>query len=300
MQGFAQGTTYNIIYINGEMSITQAQVDSLLRVFDNSCSLYSPNSLISKINRGESIEADTYISECVAIARTISAESGGMYDITVKPLVEAYGFLKSDTNANVGALGRETIDSLLQYVGYQKVVITNNVVSMPKGVQIDLNSIAQGYSVDLLARFFKDNNITNFLVEVGGEIYASGVTEKSTPWRVGVDKPYDGNFSPGESLQTVVELKDMGLATSGNYRKYYTDVNGNRVNHTINPKSGESVTSSLLSATIIASSAALADGYATLMMTLGVEKSIEFLKAHPVLKAYLVYSNGTEYKVYEQ
>ena len=296
--GAAQGTTYNIVYLDNKKSVTKKDIDGLLQEFDSSCSIYNPSSLISKINNGTSTKIDSNIKECISIASTISWESDGMYDVTVKPLVEAYGFLRSSGVDE--KLQRPNIDSILQYVGYEKINVVGDIISIPEGVQIDLNSIAQGYSVDLVAQFFESNNITNYLVEIGGEVYASGVNEKGLTWKVGVDKPYDGNLSPGRNIQTVIELQGKGLATSGNYRKFYIDNDGNRVNHTINPKTGESITNSLLSATIIASSAALADGYATLMMTLGREQAIAFLKSKPALKAYLVYSEGDEYKVYEQ
>ncbi len=299
IQGFAQGSTYSVVYLSSEEKVTRHSIDSLLNLFDASCSMYNQSSLISQINRGESVVVDCYIKECVEIAASISEASDGMYDITVKPLVEAYGFLRDGGVGGYNALS-PNIDSLLQYVGYEKVAVVGDSLVLEQGVQIDLNSIAQGYSVDILSRFIEEQGVSDYLVEIGGEIYAKGLNNSGMPWRVGIDKPTDGNYSPGADLQSVVAISGSGLATSGNYRKFYLDKDGNRINHTFNPKSGESVQTTILSATVTAATAALADGYATLMMTLTVDDAIAFLESMPELGAYLVYSDGSEYKTYNK
>ncbi|MEG1634303.1 MAG: FAD:protein FMN transferase [Rikenellaceae bacterium] len=294
IDGFAQGTTYRIIYLADEELVTRSDVTDVLNAFDKSCSLYDSTSLLCKINSGLTDSLDANIKECLTLAFRLSKESDGMYDVTVKPLVEAYGFAarSGDTLVNV--------DSLLQYVGYEKVSIDGNKLLKPKGFQIDLNSIAQGFSVDLMARKFDKLKIKNYLIEIGGEVFARGKNDKDKEWNVGIDKPFDGNMSPGANLQTVISLSGKGLGTSGNYRKFHTDKDGHRINHTINPKTGESVVTNLLSATIVAPSAIEADAYATVMMALGTEKAIEFLKQHSELGAYLVYSEGEKNIVYEQ
>lgn len=292
--GFAQGTTYKMIYLADKEMITKAEITDILNAFDKSCSLYDSTSLICKINSCLTDSIDSNINKCLTIAFRLSKESDGIYDITVKPLVEAYGFGARNGDDKINK------DSLLQYVGYEKVTFTDNTITKPANVQIDLNSIAQGYSVDLMAEVFDSLKIENYLVEIGGEIFTKGKNASNEKWNVWIDKPFDGNMSPGENLQTLIPLSGQGLGTSGNYRKFHTDKDGNRINHTINPKTGESVITNLLSATIIAPSAAEADAYATVMMALGTERAIEFLKQHPELGAYLVYSVGENNIVYEQ
>ncbi|MFI3321960.1 MAG: FAD:protein FMN transferase [Rikenellaceae bacterium] len=295
ISGFAQGTTYSIVYLDTKESVKKSFISKNLSDFDRSCSLYNPASLINKINSGETDSLDANIENCIQIAEIISKESDGLYDITVKPLVEAYGFAAKEGLESIN------IDSLMQYVGYQKLSVDSGRLIREKGVEIDLNSIAQGYSVDFIAAKFDSLAIENYLIEIGGEIFCRGKNARGENWNIGIDKPIDGNFSPGENLQTIIALESgRGLATSGNYRKFHIDKDGNRVNHTVNPLTGESSTTQVLSATIIASSAALADGYATAIMAMGVEKGIEFLQSNPQLQAYIVYSEGDENLVFEQ
>ncbi len=287
IDGFAQGSTYHIVIkSNRERPDLQQAIDSLLEEIDQSMSLFNDSSLLNRINRGETDSVDTHIAYCVETAQRISQESDGMYDITIKPIFEAWGFtgkeVKEDPN----------IDSLLQYVGYDKIHIENNrlIRSMP-GVQIDLSSIAQGYSADQLSRMLEKHGITEYLVEIGGEIFCRGTNPAGTDWRVGIDKPIEGNFTPGTDMQVKLHLTELGLATSGNYRKYHTDSQGRKIVHTINPKTGYSEISNLLSATVIAGNATLADAYGTLMMVIGLDRSIELLNRHPELMGYLVYTD---------
>lgn len=285
MDGFAQGTTYHIVYRSGaEEPVAQRSIDSVLAEFDNSCSIYNPASLLSRINRNETDSVDRYIAGCIAVAQRINRESGELYDITVKPLVSAYGF------GAEGARERVNVDSLLQFVGMDKIAVSDGrLVKGDPRVEIDLNSIAQGYAVDLLAGYIRSRGVTDFLVELGGEIYASG-TNGGRAWRIGIDRPVDGNFTPGADLQVILEVGDRGLNTSGNYRKFHTDASGRRINHTLNPMTGESVQNSLLSATVIAPDATLADGYATMLMAIGLEAGQAFLAQRDDLEGYLIYT----------
>ncbi len=295
IRGFAQGTTYNIVYLDSHQSVNKSDIANILNDFDLSCSLYKETSLLNKINSRESCVMDENIKNCINLSLQISKESDGIYDITVKPLIEAYGF------AAKNGLKHVNVDSLIQFVGYEKIKISGDTISLPKGVEIDLNSIAQGYSVDIVSRFFDEKGIENYLVEIGGEIFCRGKNFSGDNWRIGIDKPIDGNINPGENMQTTIPLESgRGLATSGNYRKFHYDENGERVNHTINPHTGKSATTNLLSSTIIASSAALADGYATMSIAMGAERAIKFFKKHPEIGVYIVYSVGENNLVYEQ
>ncbi|MFI3267086.1 MAG: FAD:protein FMN transferase [Rikenellaceae bacterium] len=293
IQGTAQGTFYNITYLDSEEKVTNTEIDSLLQAFDFSCSIYNTESLLSKVNNNESDTIDKYIAYCLDVAKDIFVKSDSLFDVTVKPLVEEYGFVRKEKGGEVN------VDSLKQFIGFEKIEIDGNkVIKSDERVQIDLNSIAQGYSVDLVAQYFEKKGIENYIVEIGGELFARGRNQKGNIWRVGIDKPIDGNLDHTDEFQEIIELDGLGLATSGNYRKFYLDDNGNRINHTINPKTGLSATHNLLSATILADNATLADGYATACMVLGTEKAIEILKADSTLYGLLVYSEGDSIKTF--
>lgn len=287
VDGNTQGTTYHMVLISDKPLDLQHQIDSLLRVIDNSMSLYNPNSLLSRVNRNETDSLDRFIIECLATGEKISRESDGMYDLTIRPVTAAYGF------AGGKATRHPNIDSLMQYVGYDKVSVRDGrLVKADPGMQLDLNSIAQGATSDYIAAYLeRECGLTDYLVEVGGEIFCRGNNAKGEPWRVGIDRPTEGNFSPGADLQVKLGISGMGLATSGNYRKFYIDESGRKVVHTINARTGRYVISNLLSATILAPDATLADAYGSVLMIMGLDRSIEFLAGHPELHAYLVYSD---------
>ena len=291
LQGHTQGGSYRVVVKSDrDRSDLQEPVDSLLGVIERSMSLYDPRSLICRLNRNETDSLDLFITRCIETAAEISRESDGYYDITVKPLVEAWGFLDKNTSAK-----SPNIDSLLQYVGYEKIAIRDGrLAKSSPGVQIDLNSIAQGATADEVGRFLEEKGIGEYLIEVGGgEIFCRGTNPNGTPWRVGIDKPAEGNFTPGANLQMRLHISDQGLATSGNYRKFKLLDDGRKVVHTLNPKTGYSVESNLLSATVLAESAALADAYGTLLMVLGLERSIDFLATKPGLLACLIHLDET-------
>ncbi|MDE6482783.1 MAG: FAD:protein FMN transferase [Rikenellaceae bacterium] len=284
INGLAQGTTYHIVYNHPEPIVGVYHTDSILRLFDKSCSLWDSTSLISRINRNETDTVDRNIKECIELALRLSRESDGLYDITVAPLAEAYGFGAGER------IGRPDIDSIMQFVGHDKINLAGRIItkSDPR-VRIDLNSIAQGYSADILARYLERQGIRDYLVEVGGEIICSASND-GKPWRVGIDRPVEGNYSPGADLQVILALSSEGLATSGNYRKFYTDENGRPVHHSIDPTTGMSTVNEMLSATVVAPSAIEADAYATLMMVSGLEGSRRILDRNKKLAAYIVYA----------
>ena len=285
--GFTQGTTYNITYESINNVNFQDEIEYLLAEFDTSLSTYNQHSVISKINYNESKETDKYFRTVFSKANEVYNNTDGSFDITVAPLVNAWGFgfkNKEDiTNAK--------IDSLLEFVGFQNVCIKDSVIikNDPR-MMIDVNAIAQGYSVDVVADFLEEHGITNYLVEIGGEIKTKGVNKKGKVWKIGIDKPFDNNMVPGENLQAIVYLSNKSLATSGNYRKFY-EHNGVKYSHTIDPKTGYPVTHSLLSATVIANDCMTADAYATAFMVIGLEKAFDLATKLPDLEAYFIYSN---------
>jgi len=294
--GFTQGTTYHLTYESGSGENLKESIDSLLADFDLSLSSYLENSLISRFNRNEpGVYADQKFREVFITSYEVYKKTDGAFDITVAPIVNALGFGSTDT-LNVDST---MIDSLLQYVGMEKVTLQGDtLVKKDRHVSLDVNALAQGYSVDIVADFLEDRNIKNYMVEIGGEVRARGKNEQNEFWRIGIDKPVAGNFIPGTELQSIVRLKDRALATSGNYRKFY-EKNGIKYVHTINPKTGYPVISNLLSATVVASDCMTADAYATAFMVMGTDRSIRFLEENRFLDAYLIYADEKgNFKVY--
>ncbi len=270
LDGAMLGTTFHIV------ARTDAPTDSLyagmMRIdagMKSSMSIFDPESLLSRVNAGQTDSLDAHIIRNIAVAGEINRISGGFYDITVKPLTEAYGF------AAKGKIEHPNIDSLMQFVGFGRFRVEGGrIVKDDPRVQLDLNSIAKGYTVDLAAGFLEDRGCTDYIVEIGGEIRAKGVNAKGNPWRVAVDSPFDGNDSPGEFRQTVVEVNDSAMATSGNYRRFYTDSGGRKITHTVDPHTGRSVCSRLLSATVIAGDCMTADALGTMFMAMGDERAV--------------------------
>ena len=294
IKGEAQGTTYSITYI-AKAPMEKAAIDSILQVIDLSMSTYIDNSLISKINRGENLPIDPHFEKVFSASFDIYWQSKGAFDPSIGQLINAWGFGKKENHTPPT---QKQIDSLLTLTGMDKVhiVTTGEGVFVKKdnpNIQLNFNAIAQGYTSDVIADYFLSKQISNFIVEVGGElaIYGKNIL-KDKPWRIGIDNPLQKPEEDREIIATV-ELTDCGLATSGNYRKLWTDsISGQKYVHTINPKTGRPQPSNLLSATVIAPSAMLADGYATTLMALGgIEKAKDFLAQHKELKAVLLYSD---------
>ena len=287
LDGFAQGSTYHIIIRDEVKPDLRKDIDSIFLEME-SMSLYDPNSLLARLNRNETDSVNVHIAECIRIAERISRESGGLFDITVKPLTGAYGFAGEVRNEH------PDIDSLLQFVGYEKIRVENGrLIKSHPNIQIDLNAIAQGYTVDVIARHFDSMGLENYLIEMGGELFCRGLNAQDKKWKVGIDAPKEGNMMPGADIKIVLNLSNRGLATSGNYRKFYDTEAGERIVHTVNPQTGKPVVSTVLSATVVALNATLADVYGTFFMVTGLEKSIEFLDKRPDLEACIIFSDDS-------
>ena len=298
IDGFTQGTTYHIVYkqpyslglfLNRNIHDYQEEIDSLLIEFDKSLSAYLPESVISGINNNDKdVKVDSLFSKVFYKAKEVNGISDGAFDITVGPLVNAWGFGTELREKIDSAL----IDSLIQFVGMDKVRIEGErLIKSDHGVKIDVNAIAQGYSVDIVSGFLSDKGIKNYLVEIGGEIRAAGTKKKRAHWKVGVDKPYDYNFIPGQDLQVILALEDISLATSGNYRKFFEE-NGVKYSHSINPKTGYPVRHNLLSVTVTAPDCISADAFATAFMIMGLEKSKKLVRKLDGIEAYFIYSDN--------
>jgi len=286
--GFAQGTTYRITYESKKGEHLQVMVDSILKDIDRSLSIYDSNSIISRFNRNiPGTLADPMFTDVFNKSVEVNRKTGGAFDITVGPVVNALGFGSGDT-LNVDST---LIDSLKNYLGMDKVKLDKGVlVKSNSNIIIDVNAIAQGYSVDVVADYFESRKIRNYLVEIGGEVRTRGRNDRNMVWRIGIDSPVENNLIPGADLQTIIKLKNRALATSGNYRKFYMK-NGIKYVHTIDPKTGYPIVSNLLSATVIADDCTSADAYATAFMVFGLEGSIEFLKRNNFIEGYLIYSD---------
>ncbi|MFA5670302.1 MAG: FAD:protein FMN transferase [Balneolaceae bacterium] len=295
--GHAQGTTYQIKYLVDSNQNYGKEIESILDSIDHSMSTYRENSIISIVNKGGIwVEVDSLFIGVLTRALEIAKESEGDFDPTVGPLIRIWGFGFDEIKKDISA---ENIDRIKELTGYEHVEVNGNKVRIPKGFELDFNAIAPGYTSDVIASFLETKGITNYMVEVGGEIRARGKNEKNSVWRIGVDKPQTVIDSQ-ERFEFIIELKEAGLATSGNYRKFWVDdETGIKYAHTINPHKGSPALNKLLSATIIAPTAIDADAYATVCLVKGVEACKEFLATKPNLEGYLVFTDSNdEWEVY--
>ncbi len=283
--GDAQGTYYTVTYFFEDEVVNKSATDSLLRAFDLVASLWVSESIISKVNNNEiDFVIDPHFIEIFNISKEISENTDGYFDFTIGPLASAWGFGFRERIE----ISPRLIDSLKALVGYEKVELVNGkILKSNPNVQFDFNAVAQGYSVDLLGSYLESKGIENYLIDIGGEVLARGEKPDGSKWIIGIEKPSEEADSE-RKLQATIELKDQAIATSGNYRKFY-EKDGIRYSHTINPKTGYPVQHTLLSATVIAENAALADAYATAFMVMGLEKSIAFLE-NKNMEVYFIYS----------
>jgi thiamine biosynthesis lipoprotein len=261
-----------------------------LKDFDMSLSEYVPNSIISRINSNDpAVTVDEHFKTVFIKSKQIWEQSQGALDITIGPIINALGF--GSTREARGRFDSANIKRLLKYVGFEKVRLENNrIIKADTAMKIDLNSIAQGYSVDVVCNFFDSEGIINYMVEIGGEVRAKGRNSSGKYWRIGIDKPEAGNMLPGNNLQCIISLKNQSVSTSGNYRNFYEE-NGIKYSHIVNPKTGFPVMSRLLSVTVVARDCITADGWDTPLMVMGLENSIKLLMKHRELKALLIYSD---------
>ena len=294
VQGFTQGTTYRITFQHPSICDLQREIDSLLHVFDLSLSSYDSTSIISAINRNDpGVETDSMFRTVFRESGRVYQVSGGAFDVTLAPLINAWGFGSGQQQDIDSAM----VDSLLQFVGMDKVsLIGDQVFKSDPHVRLNVNAIAQGYSVDVVALYLEDLGCKNYMVEIGGEIRTQGMNPRGNFWRIGVDRPEVGNMIPGKQLQVIVSMHNRSLATSGNYRKFY-EKDGVMVSHTIDPSTGFPKVSSLLSASVFTDECITADAYATACMVMGLEKAKVFIEKQKGVDAYLIY--GDEFGNYQ-
>jgi len=293
-EGKAQGTYYSATYLQPDGKDLQAEIDSFFAEFDRSLSTYNPNSIISRINRNDTATTDTYFETIFAASQNVSEQSGGAFDITVAPLVNAWGF-------GFGKRERKSepdLTKIMPLVGYQKVKLVNHkIIKQNKDIMIDVSAIAQGYSADLIAKLFEKNGCENYMIDIGGEIMCKGFNPKGNNWQIGIDKPVDDSLNINGELQTIISITNRGLTTSGNYRQFYVK-DGKKYAHTINPKTGRPVNHNLLSATVVAADCTTADAYATAFMVLGKDSALALCKRLNDVECYLIHIDaGGKYQV---
>ena len=292
-EGLVFGTVYKITYQHADD--LQNDIKEAMLEVDNSLSPYNPNSIITRINHNQDTLLNEHFTQVFELAQRISTETEGAFDITVAPLVNAWGF----GFKNSIEIAPSVIDSLRQFVGYQKIkMVDGKMVKEDPRLMLDCSAIAKGYGVDRVARLLDKKGVQHYMVDIGGEVVVKGKNPRMKTWRIGINKPVEDSLSVNQELQTILEVSGVGMATSGNYRKFYYK-DGKRYAHTIDPRLGTPIQHNILSATVIAKDCTTADAYATAFMVMGLEKAKAFCEQHPELNAYLICAGeGDSYEIY--
>lgn len=317
LQGQAQGTYYNIAYYDPQHRNFQPQVDSILGAFDQTASLWVENSIIRKVNRHEDTDINAVFEELLRHSLQMEEYTHGAFNCKVGSLVNLYGFgfkNRDDITAN-------QVDSLLSLIHNGECHIigpedsrTHNVnsvlhrfeelddyrVDLSNGIELDFNAIAQGYAVDMIAAMLYEKGIVSYLIDIGGEVIARGRKPDGSAWTVGIERPSPDKYSDRE-IETAIELEDLSVVTSGNYRKYY-EQDGVRYSHTIDPATGRPVSHTLLSVSVVSHEAWYADAMATAFMVMGLDKSLQFIQDHPenddIQAVFFIYDDHGVYKTH--
>ena len=300
LEGATMGTTWHLTYEGPDDNpLHISQIDAVLELINQAASTYVPTSIISRLNKGETVVVEDENPEQIAffrynvdICNRVWEWSRGYFDPTVMELVNYWGF-GYEGHRPVEEVDSARVDSLLQFVGYEKVAdgFTTDEWKLPEGFQIDFSAVAKGAACDWVGKFLEEQGISNYLIEIGGEMYVEGPGREGEGWIVGVSKPRKN--APAEELIEYLAIRDKGLATSGNYRNYY-ESNGRMITHTINPKTGYSEERRILSATIVADDCGTADALATAIMAMGVEEGKEVIGQIPEIEAFLIYNSEAD------
>jgi thiamine biosynthesis lipoprotein len=289
LSGHAQGTTWHITYYAQDSMVSKRSVDSILSVLDSSMSIYKPYSLISRFNRAQKgITLDKHFEKVIAKSIEVWKASEGLFDITVMPLVEAWGFGAKKVTQYPDAA---KIRSLLRCVGTGKLRLQGNCLfKKTPCITIDVNGIAQGYSVDVIADFLESKQIADYIVEIGGEIRVKGRKPGNEKMKIGIEAPGDYTVDI-PVMQKVIALDSGGITTSGSYRQYH-ESNGKKFSHNIDPRTGYPSQNELISVTVYAADAMTADAYDNVLMTMGLEKGLQFVEGRKDIAAYFIYKKN--------
>ena len=292
-EGLIFGTVYHMTYEHHHDLYDT--INAVLNAFDRSMSTYKKESLISKINRNASDKTDAYFRQVFHRAKEITEATDGAFDMTVAPLVNAWGFGFSKEDSITQAL----IDSILPNVGMAMLQLDGDrLIKQRPGIMLDGSAIAKGFAVDVVADLLEAFEVRNYMIEIGGEMRVKGHNPVNTVWRVGIDKPIDDPEVMNRQLQEIIGISNVALATSGNYRNFYVK-GGKKYAHTISPFTGYPVSHQLLGVSVLAPDCMSADAYATGFMVLGFEKSLEIVESHPELEAYFIMADkALEYKTH--
>jgi len=284
--GFVFGTSYNITYQSDRDY--EDSIKAVLDSIDNALSPFNENSIITAVNNNKDINVNDDFIKVFTLAKEVNRETAGAFDITVAPLVNAWGFGFKNGTFPTDA----EVDSIRAFVGFDKVRLEGRrVIKDDPRIMLDCSAIAKGYAVDRVAGMLRNHGISNFLVEIGGEIVVSGNNSQGKEWSIGVTKPVDDTLSVNGDLQMVMTITDRAMATSGNYRNYYVK-DGHKYAHTISPSTGKPAESNMLSATVIAPTCAEADAYATAFMVIGKEQALQILRRQNDKRYILIYDDN--------
>ena len=286
--GETQGTFYSVKYISEDRSDYQSSIDSILLEVDNTFSSWKDSSMISLLNKGNKVRVNKMFLDVFEIANQIYIETDGLFDCSIAPLVNYWGYGRDPISSEVSLFDSSEVRLILDLVQFSRITVIEDSLQLPNGMMLDFNAIAQGYTVDMISDFLISNGVKNFLVDIGGEIRSNGRNFEDQYWKVGIDKPEEGNIK--RDLQVIVSLENLSIATSGNYRKY-KEINGVKYSHIISPITGYFARNRMLSASVLTSSCIKADAYATVFMIMGIEKSKRFIKYRDDLDFYFVYTN---------
>ena len=293
-QGKIFGTLYTVTYEHN--ADLQAEILGAMKAVDGSLSPFNKQSIITHINNNEPIKPDLLFTKVFRTAEQVYAESHGAFDPTVAPLVNAWGFgFKNGIEVNP-----TVVDSLRALVGMHRITLTDGQISKEdERIMLDFSAIAKGFGSDRVAHVLDSCGVSNYMVEIGGEIVIKGHNKNGNPWGIGINKPIDDSLSACQDLQTVLRLTDCAIATSGNYRNFYYK-DGVKYAHTIDPRTGYPVQHSLLSATVIADNCMRADALATAFMVLGVDSAMAYCERHPEIKGYfIVAADSGKHKIFQ-
>ena len=306
LNGNAQGTFYSIIYFDSLNRNLQPQIDSILDAFDMSCSLWKENSLLRRVNRGETDSLDYVLQSLFQYARIMHEYTDGAFDCAMGELIRAWGFAFD----SLSEMTPEVIDALMANAERSRqfrVSIDASDKANPRfslqhleGSEYNFNAVAQGAAVDLLSQYLLSQGIESHLINLGGEVIAHGLKPDGKAWIVGIERPAKAKDS-NPQVELAIRLENRSVVTSGSYRKYY-EKDGTRISHTIDPTTGRPVTHTLLSASVVSDESWYADAMATAFMVMGLERSLEFIASHsydPNIQAALfIYDSCGTYKTY--
>lgn len=293
--GFVFGTNYNLIY-RSRADLCHL-VMARLAEYDSSMSVFNPASTISRLNEGDSVVADTMMLHVVGLAKMFHDFSGGAFDITVEPLSRHWRFTRHLENDTISVEQWQALldglDTVMPLVGLDKISVEGNVVrKADRRMKLNANALAEGFGIDLAASVLEENGVTDYMVEIGGEIHCSGASPRGGKWRIGIDSPIEGSNMLNRQNQRIVELTDCAVSTSGSYRQCYHVADGRRVQHTIDPRTGMPVAHTMESVTVVGRNTLTTDALCTTLMVLGPDSALGKVASLPGTEAYIIFRDA--------